>query len=543
MQQHNINILFYSPTVKSTRYHKRTLSTKAGALQHVYLNTVPLYLNTYIKKSDPELYSMLNWKRIILTKMGQDELVTMIDELEINVLCFSSYSWNQYDITEVMTGIKAKVGRDILIIAGGPSVDVVRNDNYLLENPDVDFAVFTDGEKPFRDILANRFLDKPINVLSTKNAAWMKDGKLRKASYEFFVNMKDSPYLESAHLLKQMVEDPLNANATFELPYETSRGCPHGCTFCDWTSGLSHKAVKRKSNYELELELFGELGIRFLFFADANFGMWPVDVEIAKKMAELKPKYDFETYTPNMSKTKKDRVFEIMDIFFESGIVEIGKFSVQDIDATVLANIDRPDLPWEEHKVYIKEIMAKHPTKNFKIEMIKGLPGQTRATWVNMFAEAYSLKLKPEAFNWIVLPNSPAGYDKSYREKFKITTKHIETNLRQEQVVSTYSFSELDYAYFSVAEYLHRILAHLQVTVDELRVLLTDTSALWETSYLPKALENILHKGSLQFEIGNWIIHEIFDAHPLSAKYHESYQTYLADNLIIHDGYIRENLL
>ncbi len=535
-----INILFYSPTVKSSRYHKRTLSTKAGAVQHIYLNTVPLYLNTYIKKNNPELFSLLAWKKILLNKVDQPTLLQHIHDNDINVLCLSSYSWNQYDISEILVDLKKNLGREILIIIGGPSVDVFRNDKFLDQNPDVDYAVFTDGEKPFHDILSHKFLASPLNVLSTKNVAWKDKGKLKKSQYEFHVNMKDSPYLESENLLRQVVEDPDYADSTFELPYETSRGCPHGCTFCDWTSGLSHKSVKRKSNYELELELFGELGIRFLYFADANFGMWPVDVEIAKKMAELKPKYDFETYTPNLSKTKKDRVFEIMDIFLESGIVEICKFSVQDIDPTVLENIDRPDIPWEEHKVYIKAIQDKHPNKNYKIEMIKGLPGQTRATWTNVIIEAYSLKLKPEGFNWIVLPNSPAGYDKDYCTKFQIKTKFITGNLKQEQVISTYSYNEHDYAYFSLAEYLHRILAHLGVSVEEMKEFFNTQDF---DKYLPSVLESILSKGGLQFEVANNIIHSLFTGSPLSQKYLTKWNTYLEDNLCIHEGYIREHLL
>lgn len=538
-----INILFYSPTVKSSRYHKRTLGKKAGAVQHIYLNTVPLYLNTYIKKSDPELYDLIDWKKIILTGVSQDALVEMVEEMGINVLCFSSYSWNQYDISDVLKGIKARLSKEVLVIVGGPSVDVVRNDAYLTENPDVDYAVFTDGEKPFRDILAHRFLGRSLNILNTKNVAWMANGKLKRASYEFFVNAKDSPYLESEHLLRQIVADPLNENATFELPYETSRGCPHGCTFCDWTSGLSHKSVKRKSNYELELELFGQLGIRFLYFADANFGMWPVDVEIAKKMAELKPKYDFETYTPNLSKTKKDRVFEIMDIFLTSGVVEICKFSVQDIDPVVLDNIDRPDIPWEEHKVYIRKIMALHPDKIYKMEMIKGLPGQTRSSWANTLTEAYILKLKPEAFNWIVLPNSPAGYDIGYRNKFKIETTNIKQNLRQEQVVSTYSYNKLDYAYFSLIEYLYRILAHMKVTPDEMKEFFTNTTAEWESIYLPAALDDILTNGGLWFDVGSSIIDSIFNNHPISKKYNTAWVSYTKNKMQIHEGYIRENLL
>ena len=538
-----INILFYSPTVRSTRYHKKTLSSREGAVQHIYLNTVPLYLNTFIKKNNPDLYSMIKWKHIILSITDQDDLVSLIERDNINVLCFSLYSWNHHDISAIMTGIKERIGREITIVVGGPSVDVARNGDFLLNHPDVDYAVFTDGEKPFHDILAHRFMGKTLSPLFTKNVAWMDAGKLKKAPYEFFVNTSDSPYLESEHLLQQIVDDPRNINATFELPYETSRGCPHGCTFCDWTSGMSHKSVKRKSNYEDELHLFGRLGIRFLYFADANFGLWPVDVLIAKKMAELKPLYDFETYTPNLSKTKKDRVFEIMDIFLTSGVVQICKFSVQDIDPVVLKNIDRPDIPWPEHKEYIRAIQKKHPNKIYKMEMIKGMPGQTRDSWANTLLEAYSLNLKPEAFNWIVLPNSPAGYDLEYRERMQLKTTRIERNLREEQVIGTYSFEPIDYAYFSVIEYLYRILHFMGVTPEEMKNVFTCTSPEWETDYLPAALENILLNGGLWHAAGNKIIHQIFDDHPLSRLYSERWNLYLENELQIHEGYIRADLL
>src|SRR5690606_4021090 len=70
---------------------------------------------------------------------------------------------------------------------------------------------------------------------------------------------------------------------------ETNRGCPYGCTFCDWGSATTSKIRK----FDLE-RVFGELSwcsdmkVESISQCDANFGIFERDVAIAEWVADLK---------------------------------------------------------------------------------------------------------------------------------------------------------------------------------------------------------------------------------------------------------------
>lgn len=445
-----LKIYFYSPGFSENRPLVELHDRKT-----IFINPTPLYLDSYCKTHCPEIYDKFEWTKMQYLPMTQQELVNEIENLEIDILALSVYTWNQTNIEYVVKNIRALIQKPITILIGGPSVNVVRDSNYLQNLPDVDYAIYAQGEKPFVSLIKHLLKIEKISVLNSKNIAWLDKGKLKKADYEFIKIKSGSPIVESKHLLEQIVANPDLTNYVLHFPYETSRGCPYTCAFCDWTSGLSHKVSKRKFLYEQELETLGELGIVNLYMADANFGLFPEDIEIAKTMARLKRerKFNFIIYGNNFSKTKKDQVFEIAEIFLESGITPYLKLSVQDIDDNVLDNIDRPDIPWSKHVEYITKLRQKFPGCIIALDIIKGLPGQTRASWENIYSEICKHNLQLDVYDWEIIANSPAGYDKDYQVKMQLKTMirfDQSKNQIQEDVISTISYDEKDYAYFSV---------------------------------------------------------------------------------------------
>lgn len=447
-----LKIYFYSPGFTSNRPVKEFVHRD----KVVFINPTPLYLDTYVKQHEPELLSQYEWAKIQYLPLSQAELVEQIDALDIDVLALSIYTWNKSNILKVVNDIHSKTKKPIKVIIGGPGVNVVRDDDYLRSMPEVEFAIYAQGEIPFIHIVKHYLGTQPMSLLKTKNVAWMQDGVLKKADYEFIRTKTGSPIVDARYLLEQIVNDPELDGWTLHFPYETSRGCPYNCAFCDWTSGLSHKVSKRKFNYELELETLGELGLVNLYMADANFGMFPEDVGVAETMSKLKKekKYNFWIHGNNFSKTKKDQVFKIADIFLDANIVPYLKFSIQDIDDNVLDNIDRPDLPWDQHVEYINNLRKKYPKAVMALDIIKGLPGQTRESWEHVYEEICRHDLQLDVYDWEIIANSPAGYDKEYQTKMQlktlVTVDPTDSDRIQEDVISTYSYNIEDYAYFTI---------------------------------------------------------------------------------------------
>lgn len=446
-----INIYFYSP---SPAQEQDEVAVGTDFSSMLFINTVPVFLDSYIQRNDTEFHKRINWSKIALKERTQDQLIRDIEELNIDVVCFSLYFWNNENILEISKGLKQRLKREVLILAGGPSVNVVRDKNYNKDNPDFDYTIYAQGERPFYDILKHKFDGAALNVLATKNCSWVENDKVKKADYDFYRLTNGSPYIESRHILERIVADPEYKSCTFSLPYETTKGCPYNCSFCDWTSGLSHKVAKRKFSYELDIELFHELNIHYLYFSDANFGMHKEDIGIVEALATHNRTHDekFTIVSTNFSKTKKQNVYDVLKIMLANDMLQTFKVSVQDIHKHILDNIDRPDIPWDEHVVYVKDIQSQFSWVQPTVEMIQGLPGQTRETWENMLTEISKHSFSALVFKFIIISNSPASYDTEWRERMKIQTNTVklEYGKKTEAVTGTYSFDESDYAYFTM---------------------------------------------------------------------------------------------
>jgi hypothetical protein len=429
----------------------------------LYLNTVPLYLDSYIKNEAPHLYEHITWCKIQLLRKTQQEIVEQLKEYNADMLCLSSYIWNHVQVMAIATGIKQFLP-NLIVVVGGPSIDVYRNREFLNQHIDVDYAVYSQGEEAFVEILEHEINQRPIDRLRASNLSWRTSTGIRVADHRVYKKTSGSYYIDSKHLLEQIVADTEYTGYEFALPYETSRGCPFKCSFCDWTSGITHKVSKRRFNYRDEFELFGNLNILKFFMADANIGQWDDDVGVAHAMSDLKRErgFQFQIQGWNASKTHKKNAFEMMDILVGADILYAPKISVQDINDQILLENDRPDIPWTEHLTYIQQLKNKHPHKPVIIEIMIGLVGQTRASMRTMFREISLHKFVFFPHLWIMLPNSPAGYDLEFRNKNEIETRIIECNYFMsepaEGVVSTKSYSQEDYAYFVLLTAIYRII-------------------------------------------------------------------------------------
>jgi hypothetical protein len=100
------------------------------------------------------------------------------------------------------------------------------------------------------------------------------------------------------------------------------------------------------------------------------------------------------------------------------------------------------------------------------MEIMQGLPGQTRETWERNIVELTSNRIVPTLYKWQQLPNSPAA-KQEYVDRMKLDVIPVKqpTGAMIDCVVSTYSFSRRDYGYFSLT-------ARIAERVNQLRSLL-----------------------------------------------------------------------
>lgn len=471
----NINVAFYSPSVDQT---------KSNRLQYrdLMVNPTPYYLQGYFRKHYPEHAQYIKWKPSMLIKIPTEEIVNFLVKHDVDVLCVSVYIWNVDQAMSVLATVKDLYNKPLKIVIGGPSCDAVK-DEWETKYPWVDHFVVGQGEKAWANLALDFLGVKVLEAGSANIVHVRKNGELppvKEYAYEFVRGIHYSPFMECEDLIQELQAEWKDYRLAW--PYETQRGCPYHCSFCDWNGGQSNKTQKRKEiNFIDEIDFMAKNKMYNLHISDANFGMWDVDVEIMKRMVEHKKNgHDFNFVSFNMSKIINNNFKEIMNLIVEHNFNSVWlKLSVQDIHQNVLEAIDRPG-DWNESKkvgieLYEKFSKSKDLKKIF-VELILGLPGQSVESFTATLDEFYSNGFVPRTYPFLLLRNAPATYNMEYRAKHGIkddlvyetidmgidgaTVKEVSerplTNFIYHQIVECNTFTEKDFVKMSMLDQLYR---------------------------------------------------------------------------------------
>jgi len=381
------------------------------------INPAYWFLRTYYKYSS-KYYDKITWLNTHFDYITDiNEIIENIIKEKVDILCLSIYLWNKDQYIEIAKKVK-NYNPEIIIVAGGPELNAHTNNNFWIEHSMLDYVVYGDGELAFKCLLdhlvGKESLEQAVNLVT----------KTQVYPFKIFndpIFSTISPWLEMKDDILRVVNDK-KENEKILLNWEMSRGCPYECSFCDWSSGLHTKVKRRKGNWKEEIDLFAELGV-LVGIIDANWGIYKEDIIIHDYAVD---KLKENLFTTNYSKLNKKAVYQMIAkqaSFHKSDYSPY--ISLQDINPVVLKNIDRPEIPWDEHKFLIKKLMDENPNIIPRPELVIGLPGQTIDTMLETLTELYDLGIKHFMHHpWTMLTNSPAN-KKEYQEKFKIKTENL----------------------------------------------------------------------------------------------------------------------
>lgn len=439
---------------KNSKFLKITSESR-----QVFVASAFAFLNSYLKRNRHDLYEQLDWSHLDFLQRDPEYIANIINTEHIDLLMVSVYVWNAEEVYQALKIIRERCPPTLKIIVGGPSVDPHRDKEYLNHHPYIDYAVYGQGEVAFTNILDEIINQVPLSILGSKNVCWRTPTGIKTACHEFLRDPNCSPIMDSEHLLKKIANNKEYKDYSLVITYETSKGCPYKCSFCDWESGLHNKVSHRKWSWYDELDVLGKLGFTHLYVSDANFGMHKQDMDIIKTIVALKKEknYNFKFHSIHLNKLNKKTAYEIIEFAYQEGLIDSIKFAVEDTNPIVLENVQRPDIPWPEHKKLIDGICQRNPDMIPRIELIQGLPGQTRESWENTLLEIN--EYWAFVYPWYMLPNSPA-YSDEYREKMKIKTMNFidifspGDRSASPFVVETYSYNFADWCYLSLLTYI-----------------------------------------------------------------------------------------
>lgn len=275
-----------------------------------------------------------------------------------SVVGFSCYQWNKnYNLT-LAARIK-DVWPNCTIVFGGPEVTTK-----FLDNSFVDSIILAEGEHSFLDILRKKASNEAIPRLYEKH-------RLEDLSYP-------SPY--TTGIFDKMIAD--NPGIKWALTLETNRGCPFGCTFCDWGS-LTYSKIRKfpMERISADIDWISKNPISFIYCSDANFGIFKErDIEISKIIKQCAMQNpSVELFNATFNKNATEDIFKILNIL---GELNRGfSVSVQSLNDSTLIAINRANLEINDLQ-NIFRLCQIHNVNSYS-EIILGLPCETKQSFIN----------------------------------------------------------------------------------------------------------------------------------------------------------------
>ncbi len=406
------------------------------------------------------------------------------------VFLFSDYTWTRDANLAMCARVKEEVPL-ALTIHGGPEMPKYAEDaeTFFRDNPWVDCGVRGEGEATLAALLA---------ALVPTFAEWSEGA--RAPDLAPLVDVEGLTFRAADGLVMTGDRDRIMDLDTIPSPYltglfddddgrrqadavilESNRGCPYGCTFCDWGSATLSRIRKFSlDRVKAEMEWAAQRGIANIGLADANFGILERDVELAEWAVELKEKYGAPTELQvTYAKSRVQNLTRIVRLLAEAEILTQAAISVQTMDEEVLQIVRRKNLDVEQHVPLVQEI--EDLGLPIYSDIMLGLPGSTVDTVRAdlQFCIDREIHYRPNPTQLLV--NSPMN-DEEYRLEHGIVAKPGEYLLESR----TYTREDMR-VMMDMAEYT--IMADRRGTFRELATYVRREIGLPETRFYDQLIE------------------------------------------------------
>ena len=353
-----------------------------------------------------------------------DQIVDEAVSHQADVYAFSSYMWSWNLIRTIAPKIRERLPNSILVL-GGPhqGTKYAHPLTWFRKNPAFDATCLAVEYGEF-------FIQDVLDCIHSGNLDWSQvRNSFSRSGQGPIPNKLDFKF--PSGLLADNLDEALEytriareKNLTITMLYEGARGCPYGCTYCEWAGGINTKVVSKPLEYiQDDLSYIPLIEARSIFITDANFGLLKDDAAKAESLASLNmnPTQPISLYLSGLAKTSVAKRLSVLEPMMKTGAMQSYNMSIQSINPQVLKNIDRTDITIEQQIEMARYLIDKYDCE-VHVELILGLPGMTLDDYYQECDVVYNVFNKYSGVTrdpLYILPDSPAA-DPKYIERWKL---------------------------------------------------------------------------------------------------------------------------
>jgi radical SAM superfamily enzyme YgiQ (UPF0313 family) len=336
-----------------------------------------------------------------------NDLLSALEQKSPDILALSNYFWNM-DLNQKICAMVREKYPNTIIIVGGPSINPDNSslEKFLRQNTFVDAYIPFEGEQVFANLVDVMLKDE---IKEIPGLAYLEGDELVYT----FLEPSDLEGLPSPYLNGSL--DEFLAQGLAPL-FESNRGCPFPCTYCTWGKNI-HKVRKfpvERILAEMEYVAANYPKQPYWMFADANFGLFDRDLDIARKIREIKDR------TPQLKKIwlwmTKNKEKQNIEIARAIGDLEHHLIAVQTFDPEVQKNIKRTNIRQDDIEATIQQL-AKEGIQT-STDVLCGLPGETAKSHLDTLRKCFDLGFDfIDVTNILLLPGSEMETEES-REQY-----------------------------------------------------------------------------------------------------------------------------
>lgn len=370
------------------------------------------------------------------------------------VFGFSCYTWNVAEFVAIARRVKAMFP-SALVVAGGPHVQRAGD---FLGDDGFDVIALGEGEETFTELLdctsrAQWPTVAGLAFLDGVNEPVTTTSRPRATALDAYPTALDHIALRDASgrpLYKQVA-------------YETSRGCPYRCAFCEWGTGAIGTKMYQFSLQRIraDLERLVAGGVEDVWLCDSNFGALREDFAKAELIVELRQRCGRpRSFATSWSKNHNRRVQEMVRMLHANDLLSHYHLALQTLTPRALELSHRTNMRANDYEPIVKSLAEEGIP--VAAELIWGLPGDTLGEFEANLDHLFTIFPNINIFGYTLLPGTEFFEE---REHYRLETVPVAGygKAKGEYVVGCHTFSRDDgeEGYFLITAYI--ILARGQI--------------------------------------------------------------------------------